>query len=64
MSELAMLALPEQSADEERYVIATYYLETDVETDIVKKVSAIAVEQTTGTWVPVPEETPEMRKNT
>ncbi|MDD4262831.1 MAG: ribulose 1,5-bisphosphate carboxylase, partial [Syntrophaceticus schinkii] len=62
MSELTMLALPEQIAEEEKYVIATYYLETAVETDIVKKVSAIAVEQTTGTWVPVPEETPEMRE--
>lgn len=62
MSELTMLALSEQIANEERYVIATYYLETGVETDIVKKVSAIAVEQTTGTWVPVPEETPEMRE--
>lgn len=62
MSELAMLALPEQIEDEGRYVIATYYLETGVEVDIVKKISAIAVEQTTGTWVPVPEETPEMRE--
>ena len=33
-----------------------------VEADIIKKLSAIAVEQTTGTWVPVPEETPEMRE--
>ena len=62
MSELTMLALPEQIAEEEQYVIATYYLETAVETDIVKKVSAIAVEQTTGTWVPVPEETLEVRQ--
>ena len=36
MSELTMLALPEQIAEEEQYVIATYYLETAVETDIVK----------------------------
>jgi 2,3-diketo-5-methylthiopentyl-1-phosphate enolase len=62
MSELSMLALPEQIAEDGSYVIATYYLETSVETEIVSKISAIAVEQTTGTWVPVPEETPEMRE--
>ena len=62
MSELSMLALSEQIQDEGGYVIATYYLETGVDSDIVKKISAIAVEQTTGTWVPVPEETPEMRE--
>ncbi|NMA55784.1 MAG: ribulose 1,5-bisphosphate carboxylase [Firmicutes bacterium] len=62
MSELTMLALPEQITAEEKHLIATYYLETGVETDIVKKLSAIAVEQTTGTWVPVPEETPAMRE--
>jgi 2,3-diketo-5-methylthiopentyl-1-phosphate enolase len=62
MYELSMLALPEQIAEDGSYVIATYYLETSVETEIVSKISAIAVEQTTGTWVPVPEETPEMRE--
>ncbi len=62
MSELAMLALHEQIEEEGGYVIATYYLETGRSADIVKKISAIAVEQTTGTWVPVPEETPEMRE--
>ncbi len=61
MSQLEMLSLSEQIAHEDRYVIATYYLQTGVEADIIKKLSAIAVEQTTGTWVPVPEETPEMR---
>ena len=30
--------------------------------DIVKKISSIAIEQTTGTWVAVPEETPEVRE--
>ncbi|HHY16479.1 MAG TPA: ribulose 1,5-bisphosphate carboxylase [Firmicutes bacterium] len=62
MSQLEMLSLSEQIAHEDRYVIATYYLQTGVEADIIKKLSAIAVEQTTGTWVPVPEETPEMRE--
>lgn len=63
MSQLNMLALPEQVDQEQRYVVATYYMETGSKSDIVSKISAIAVEQTTGTWVPVPEETPEMREN-
>lgn len=63
MSLLNMLAIPEQVELEDRYVIATYYMETNTQSDIVTKISAIAVEQTTGTWVAVPEETPEMREN-
>jgi 2,3-diketo-5-methylthiopentyl-1-phosphate enolase len=57
-----MLTIPEQIEAEGNYVIATYFLETTVKTDIVRKISSIAVEQTTGTWVPVPEETPEVRE--
>lgn len=62
MSELDMLVIPEQIEDGD-YVIATYYLQTGRNVDIVKKITSIAVEQTTGTWVPVPEETPEVREN-
>ncbi len=62
MSALDMLALQEQIEAEGGYVIATYFLEAGAGVDIVKKISAIAVEQTTGTWVPVPEETPEVRE--
>lgn len=62
MSSLDMLMIPEQIAHDDRYVIATYYLETSAKSDIVSKISAIAVEQSTGTWVPVPEETPEVRE--
>ena len=43
MSELSVA--PEQIAEDGGYVIATYYLETSVETEIVSKISAIAVEQ-------------------
>lgn len=60
LSELDMLVIPEHIEDGD-YVIATYYLQTGRNVDIIKKVSSIAVEQTTGTWVPVPEETPEVR---
>lgn len=59
---LDMLAIPEQIEAEGGYVIATYFLETGAGSDILDKVSAIAVEQTTGTWIPVPEETPEVRE--
>lgn len=62
MAILDMLAIPEQIEAEGGYVIATYFLETGSRSDIMHKVSAIAVEQTTGTWVPVPEETPEVRE--
>ncbi|NPV92707.1 MAG: ribulose 1,5-bisphosphate carboxylase [Firmicutes bacterium] len=62
MSILDMLAIPEQIEAEGGYVIATYYLETAARSEIIQKVSAIAVEQTTGTWIPVPEETPEVRE--
>lgn len=62
MAVLDMLALTEQVEEEKGYVIATYYIETSVNSDVVRKLSAIAVEQTTGTWVPVPEETPEVRE--
>ncbi|HAA90636.1 MAG: Ribulose bisphosphate carboxylase-like protein [Thermoanaerobacterales bacterium 50_218] len=62
MSALDMLAIPEQIEDTGGYVIATYFLETGVNVDITAKISAIAVEQTTGTWLPVPEETPELRE--
>ncbi|MHB8986705.1 MAG: RuBisCO large subunit C-terminal-like domain-containing protein [Eubacteriales bacterium] len=62
MSALDMLALHEQIEEEGGYVIATYFFETTTGGDVVKKISAIAVEQTTGTWVAVPEETPEIRE--
>ncbi len=61
MSELDMLVIPEQIEAEGGYAIATYFIETAVNTDIVKKIASIGIEQTTGTWVAVPEETPEVR---
>lgn len=47
--------------DREEFVIASYYVESRAE-DLLRRAAAIAVEQTTGTWVPVPEETPEVRR--
>ena len=54
MSELDMLVIPEQVEAEGGYAIATYFIETAVNTDIVKKIASIGIEQTTGTWVAVP----------
>ncbi|MEK6645277.1 MAG: 2,3-diketo-5-methylthiopentyl-1-phosphate enolase [Candidatus Firestonebacteria bacterium] len=45
----------------EDYVVGLYYMETKTE-DILKRVEAIALEQSTGTWVSVPEETEEIRE--
>ena len=47
--------------DQSEYIIATYYIESSAE-DLLKKSAAIAVEQTTGTWLPVPAETSEVRR--
>jgi 2,3-diketo-5-methylthiopentyl-1-phosphate enolase len=62
LAETEMLVIPEHIEATGDYVIATYYLQTARNVDIVKKISSIAIEQTTGTWVPVPEETPEVRE--
>ncbi|MDR2156882.1 MAG: ribulose 1,5-bisphosphate carboxylase, partial [Clostridiales Family XIII bacterium] len=47
--------------DREKFIIATYYVATERGTESVKYAAALAVEQTTGTWTPVPGETPEVR---
>lgn len=52
--------LPE-SIDREKFVICTYFAEGYTE-DLLNKVGSIAIEQTTGTWAPVPLETPEVRR--
>jgi 2,3-diketo-5-methylthiopentyl-1-phosphate enolase len=54
-------ALPE-GVDPEEYAIATYFISLPPTLDIWDTARAIAIEQSTGTWVPVPEETPEVRK--
>jgi len=59
---LNWLFLPE-SLNKDEVVIATYVLETSSDTDILAKSFALAVEQSTGTWIEVPAETPELRKH-
>lgn len=51
-----------EGLDEDRFVIATYYCATKPSTNMVKFAAALAVEQTTGTWLKVPGETPEVRE--
>lgn len=54
-------ALPE-GVDPEEYIIATYYTIQPSWLDGYTLGQAAALEQSTGTWTPVPKETPEVRK--
>ncbi len=54
------IALPE-GIDMEDHVIATYWVRADKSMDMALMGQILAIEQTTGTWVPVPGETPEIR---
>ncbi|MFH1136100.1 MAG: RuBisCO large subunit C-terminal-like domain-containing protein [Pseudomonadota bacterium] len=54
------IALPE-GIDMERHIIATYYIAMPAAVDMFQMGQVLAVEQTTGTWTPVPGETPEVR---
>ncbi|MFN3762403.1 MAG: RuBisCO large subunit C-terminal-like domain-containing protein [Anaerolineae bacterium] len=54
------IALPE-GVDENEYVIGTYLVSYPKALPVPKLAPALAIEQSTGTWVPVPGETPEVR---
>ena len=54
------IALPE-GLDLENHVLATYWIQADRSMDMSIMGQFLAIEQTTGTWVPVPGETPEVR---
>jgi len=54
------IALPE-GIDMEKHVVATYWVQSDRTMDMALMGQILAIEQTTGTWVPVPGETPEVR---
>ena len=60
-SPLDSFALPE-SVREHDYVIASYHLTLPTDADVMKRVARFAVGQTTGTWLPVPGLTDEMRR--
>jgi 2,3-diketo-5-methylthiopentyl-1-phosphate enolase len=53
-------ALPE-GVDTETHVIATYYTAWPKELDVEAISPVLAIEQSTGTWTPCPDETPEVR---
>ncbi|MBU4240798.1 MAG: ribulose 1,5-bisphosphate carboxylase [Actinobacteria bacterium] len=54
------VALPE-GIDMETHVIATYYTAWPRDLDVEALSPVLAIEQSTGTWLPCPDETPEIR---
>ncbi len=54
------LFLSLDSIDRDEYVIATYYYESE-SVDLLRQMAEIGLEQTTGTWTSVPEETPDVQ---
>ena len=54
------IALPD-GVDYEEYIIGTYMVSFPSGVPIPRLAPALAIEQSTGTWVPVPGETPEVR---
>ncbi|CCQ95102.1 Ribulose bisphosphate carboxylase-like protein [[Clostridium] ultunense Esp] len=52
-----------ESLDGEKFVIATFLARASASTDLVARASGMAIEQSTGTWLDVPGETPELIKN-
>ncbi len=55
------MALPD-AVDYDAYAIATYLASFPRSVPVPQLAPALAIEQSTGTWVPVPGETPEVRK--
>ncbi len=50
-----------ESLNLDEFIVVTYLM-SDEMSDYVNRAGSVAVEQTTGTWMPVPDETPEVRK--
>lgn len=50
-----------ESIDRNKHIVALYFAEQQT-ADLLSRASAIAIEQTTGTWLDVPEETQEVRE--
>jgi len=55
------IALPE-GIDYDEYIVATYLVQYPSHIDMRKMGQALAIEQSTGTWTPVPGETAEVRR--
>jgi 2,3-diketo-5-methylthiopentyl-1-phosphate enolase len=56
-----LFALPE-AVNDDGHVIATYFMQVPTGADVLKRCLGCATEQSTGTWVDVPEETCELRR--
>lgn len=52
-----------ESLDAEKFVVATFLVRASGTTDLVARAAGMAIEQTTGTWLDVPGETPELVQN-
>lgn len=50
-----------ESLNLDQFIVATYLMKAQT-SNLLMRAGAIAVEQTTGTWMPVPDETPEVRR--
>jgi len=55
------LALPD-GVDYDESIIVTYFASFPADVPVPKLAPALAIEQSTGTWLPVPGETPEVRR--
>jgi 2,3-diketo-5-methylthiopentyl-1-phosphate enolase len=65
MNETDVLSLPislPEGVDYEDYVVVTYLASFPPDVPVPKLAPAPAIEQSTGTWLPVPGETPEVRR--
>lgn len=65
MSELDVLSLPlalPDGVDYDEVLIVTYFASFPSDVPIPKLAPALAIEQSTGTWIAVPGETPEVRR--
>lgn len=51
-----------ESLEQDRFIIATYYAAAKPSANMMKFAAALAIEQTCGTWLKVPGETPEVRE--
>ncbi|MDR1966999.1 MAG: hypothetical protein LBQ36_09835, partial [Synergistaceae bacterium] len=51
-----------EALDSERFVVATYYCAAKPSTNMLKFAAALGIEQSCGTWIKVPGETPEVRE--
>lgn len=51
-----------EGLDLNEYVVGTYLVGAEPQEDPIIKAASIAIEQTTGSWADIPEETPELRE--